>query len=78
MEDLLFSILYILLCFPSQPSWVAEDVEKPEGTCIAGEWNGAKAYGEGRGDEGKDSRAAGEGGLPGAAPLFLRPKSLLD
>lgn len=57
---------------------MAEDVEKPEGTCIAGEWNGAKAYGEGRGDEGEDGTAAGEGGLPGAAPLFLRPKSLLD
>lgn len=71
MEDLPLSILYILLF--SQPSWVAEDVEeKPEGTCIAGEWNGAKAYGEERGDEGKDITAAGEGGLPGAAPLFLR------
>ena len=43
--------------------------DKPEGTCIAGEWNGAKAYGEGKGDEGKDIMAAGEGGLPGAAPL---------
>ena len=45
---------------------MAEDLEeKPEGSCIAGEWNGAKAYGEGRGDEGNDITAAGEGGLQG-------------
>lgn len=78
MEDFPFSILYILLF--SQPAELgAEDMEeKPEGSCKAGEWNGAKAYGEGRGEEGKDITAAGEGGLPGTAPLFLHPKSLLD
>lgn len=46
------------------------------GTCIAGEWNGDKAYGEER-DEGEGIIAAGEGDFPRAAPLSLRQRLLL-
>lgn len=47
------------------------------GICIAGEWNGDKAYGEER-DEGKGIIAAGEGDLRRAAPLSLHQRLLQE
>lgn len=67
VEDLHFSILYIPLV--PQLTWLL----RGWGTCIAGKWNGDKAYGEDRGGEGKGIIAVGEGGLQWAAPLPLHP-----
>lgn len=39
--------------------------EAPQGQLHSGEWNGDKAYGEERGDEGEGIIAAGEKGTQG-------------
>lgn len=63
------------LCFPS---WLLGAWRTSHrGACIAGEWNGNKAYGEER-DEGKGITAIGEGGLRRAALLFLHQRLLLE
>lgn len=63
------------LCFPSWSlgAWRTSHRD----TCIAGDWNGDKAYGEER-DGGKGITAAGERDLRRAAPLFLHQRSLLE
>lgn len=52
MEDLHFSILYIPLV--PQLTWLLRGWgTSHRGTCIAGKWNGDKAYGEDKGGEGE-------------------------
>lgn len=65
----------IFLCFPSWSlgAWRTSHRD----TCIAGDWNGDKAYGEER-YGGKGITAAGERDLRRAAPLFLHQRSLLE